>query len=238
MAESRNGIKLTSDEIGLLIAYRSERGLMAERRNSVLARAIAAAGQRGSGRGAGGVQGIEREYHRGRRDAMRELYESGGLTASQLGVEVLYLLPDEFVDIYSWVFHRALRVGDQAISGAQEGKGSVGKARGNDGKGTVLGSDSAMGRRGHGESKGGPGGGRELTPVIGNEKALAMKTFMDKELVKIGREVRMMGMARDDSELERAGMRCKGRGGRGCGRYMQARWNYCPECGARKGGGD
>ena len=92
---------LTDDELTLLEHYREARGQLNTRRTSAIAKALGTPTPSqlramSSGYGKGGRNDRD-PYLQGRRDALRELYESGGLPESQLGLEVLFLLPDDFI---------------------------------------------------------------------------------------------------------------------------------------------
>ena len=77
-----------------------------------------AAGGRG---GQVGLRGASEAFQAGRRSMAYELVESGGLAESRLGLEILYLLPDDFVVFYEQLFHKALGVGDNSVMHGRSG---------------------------------------------------------------------------------------------------------------------
>lgn len=180
-------------------------------------------------------------YHRGRRDAIRELYESGGLPQSQLGLEILFLLPDPFVKFYSSLFHQALTGGDsRAVSGTG---GGIEKSRGKR-NGIVLGSESGLQAQGTGKRYKNP------TNMVGSLAALRTKETLDKELAELVRlgtnalrryrsKADSMGQPSTEGHGAADSVRCHGkylgRNGhmRGCGRFVRQGWNFCPTCGTR-----
>ena len=182
-------------------------------------------------------------YYRGRRDAIRELYESGGLPQSQLGLEILFLLPDSFVKLYSSLFHQALAGGDsRAVSGKG---GGLEKAAGS--TGIVLGSTVGAQARGNGKRY------RTPTNMVASTDALKVKETLDKELdelVRLAKNALSMyrskaashtqpstktGAPKGTSDSVRCHGRYMGRNGhmRGCGRFIRSNWHYCPTCGTK-----
>ena len=221
----------------LLRLYAQRQGRWRARANRAISQALAQTQARGV-LGTGKDRRYTSEYLQGRRDALRELHESGGVAEMQLGLEVLYLLPDEFVTFYQQLFHRALRGADgQAISGKG---GGIEKSTGRKTTGIVLGSETNLQVAGTGKRYKNPAGS------IGSEKALKVKEGIDKELmalVGIGLR-RLSQLNQPDSNRGTAGQdagQCRGsKLGRNnetkrCGRFLKAGWEYCPSCGTPVG---
>jgi hypothetical protein len=227
-------IDLPEDEIQLLIDYRVMKGTRDRRRQGALAKALGSPNTPGSLRGG---QKSGDPYLQGRRDAMRELMESGGLPESQLGLEVLFLLPDSFVKFYQDLFHRALVGGS---SGAVSGKGGgIDKALGH--TGMVLGSETRLQAQGSGKRWKNP------SSMIGSDKAMRVKQRIDKELESLVHDgtdalrSKASGTGGSSGDLTAPIQnQCRGRvevrngpdvGVKGCGKFLKKGWKFCPACG-------
>lgn len=172
----------------------------------------------------------------GRRSMAYELRQSGGLAESQLGLEILYLLPDWFVEFYQRLFHEALQVKDSSVMGAQ-GKSGLDKARGT--TGTVLGSDTQLQASGSGKRWKNP------AYTIGSERAFRAKERLDAELVQLVKNTRRWMDAQKPTSrggIEGGGPRqCTGTIRRvagevglrdkACRMFLKLEWDYCPRCG-------
>lgn len=244
---------LTEEEVTLLIEYRRLEGARDRRRDGAIAKALGTPNTDGTLRKG---QRSGDAYLQGRRDAIRELYESGGLAESQVGLEVLYLLPDSFVDFYSKLFHKALTGG---TSGAISGKGG-GPNKAPGAPGMVLGSDTRLQAAGGGKKWKNPSGN------LGSDTAMRVKAQVDKELellVGMGSDAlkqRSGPRSKVDNGSEPAGVevnsadserttgastaQCRGkievRNGpdtvvKGCGKFLKRGWKFCPTCGSEVG---
>lgn len=135
------------------------------------------------------------------RTRLAEIRASAGVPHAQVSMEVLYFLPERFLHAYQALFTRALRSdgGEDGRNRSQQEAGEVGRARG-----------------------GSTGGGRRYkkTFVVLDEKALDVKSTIDKRLRMVARDIenQLKGEA-----SEKADLRC----GR-CGTFVQSRWKYCP----------
>lgn len=222
---------LTEEEVTLLIEFRTIAGNRDRRREGAIAKALGTPNTHGTLRKG---QRSGDPYLQGRRDAIRELYESGGLPDSQVGLEVLYLLPDSFVQFYQQLFHKALSGADgSAISGKG---GGANKAIG--APGMVLGSETRLQAAGGGKKWKNP------TNMLGSEKAMRVKAQVDKELeqlVGIGSDA-LRSKARQGAEPSTPVLsQCRGKvtvtNGpdtvvKGCGKFLKRGWKYCPTCGS------
>lgn len=188
-------------------------------------------------------------FQAGRRSLAYELVESGMLSPGRLGLEILYLLPDDFVQFYQDLFHQALQVKDDSVMHGRSG--GLEKAGGRQGM--------QLGSKDRGPQAGSSGKRWKNTPMaVGNETALRAKESMDKGLQDLVRnaKVYMAGeRARDQAHSGKlggqagsqgpggvgkadqtgrangkGGMRCNGAK---CGRFLKAGWTFCPECGTR-----
>lgn len=172
-------------------------------------------------------------YLLGRRDALMELYGAGGLPQGQMGLQLLFLLPDSFTTFYQALF-------DRALVGHGESRKSQGvvKAKGN--PGTVLGSDNRLQAQGGGKKYRVPAGN------IGSEKALQVKNELDKQLIILATDARA-ALNRNPRSKETNGnkpLQCRGnieplpgsgRAGKRCTRFLKHNWNFCPTCGWKIG---
>lgn len=170
----------------------------------------------------------EQAFFAGRRSMAYELRESGGLSSGRLGMEILYLLPDDFVQLYGALFHRALNVGDESVMAAH-GKGGVDKAIGRTGMATEH--DERGRDRGSGAQASGTGKKwKEQRIPIGSEAMMRVKQGVDKELMVLAS--RMKGaLANKDGEgkgEEQKGLQCINGV---CRSFLKPGWGYCPRCG-------
>lgn len=146
------------------------------------------------------------------RARLAEIRAAAGVPHSQISLEVLYFLPEGFLNHYITLFTTALKSdgGEDARNRSQAEAGVVGKATGNHFGGSTRRYKKAF--------------------VVLDERALDLKTAIDKRLRMIGRDIRQ-GLAGELAEAET--MRC----GR-CGTFVQGRWKYCPMDGSSLSVGD
>jgi len=174
----------------------------------------------------------EQAFFAGRRSMAYELRESGGLSSGRLGLEILYLLPDDFVQFYGSLFHRALSIGDSSVMHGRSG--GVERAKGR--TGTQLGENDRGGQA--------SGSGKKFknTPMmIGNEDMLKLKQRLDGRLVQLQREfAEYMGIGLqgpNGSAGQSGASRLGGPGLQGqctneaCRRFVKKDWKFCPGCG-------
>lgn len=136
-----------------------------------------------------------------RRRYAAELMSSGGLTSNRLSLEVLYLLPSEFVTGYVSLFYRALK--DPTGIQRQE---SIERATVKGGEG--LGSKAKGGKK------------HKIYWTVKDERALDLKGAIDKALMELSGDMQPGGQV--------ATKRCAGSS---CGRFLKPRWRFCPWCG-------
>jgi len=161
---------------------------------------------------------------------LKELSASGGLAQNRIALEVLYLLPQVFIEQYTTLFFEALRedakgtdlearAGEMTVKlKDRKGEQSRAKVRANTGRqneGVV-----ARGAQGEGTKR------YRNAWVIRNEKALKVKTEVDRKLRLLSVEIATSLKPEGHIESTR---RCVGPG---CGRYLKNEWRYCPSCGA------
>lgn len=211
----------------------------------------------GDSKAPGNMRGSTEAFQAGRRSLAYELIESGNLASSRLGLEILYLLPDDFVQFYQDLFHQALQVKDDSVMHGRSG--GLEKAGGRQGM--------QLGSKDRGPQAGSSGKRWKNTPMaVGNESALRAKTAMDKGLQDLVRDAKRYLASerelRDQAHSEKlagsenlsqgpgavskadhvrssgsgvragGGIRCAGAK---CGRFLKAGWTFCPECGTRTG---
>lgn len=222
---------LTDDEIELLKLFEAAVGRRRERAYRAISEALRQTQARGV-LGTGKDRRYTSEYLQGRRDALRELHESGGVAEMQLGLEVLYLLPDSFVTFYQDLFHKALTGANGA---AVSGKGGgIEKSTGRKTTGIVLGSETNLQVAGTGKRYKNP------TTMIGSEKYLQVKAGVDKELMDlVGIGLTRLSQLNQPDQNRGTGVarQCQGSyEGRNqevkrCGRFVRKGWKFCPACG-------
>lgn len=194
----------------------------------------------GTGEGRLTLRNDEVAYLAGRRAMAYELLQSGGLAEAKLGTEILFLLPDSFVEFYGSLFHQALRVGDSSVMHGRSG--GLEKAKGQ--TGMALGSDTQLQAQGSGKKY-------KNTPMaIGSERALKVKERIDQGLRELVLDAkRSMSRSRMDNTSGGSGnfagqKQCRGAymipaglPGSGeakkCRRFLKDDWDFCPTCGTR-----
>ena len=162
---------------------------------------------------------------------LAEVLSAAGVNERRVAVELLYLLPRDFTLMYEQVFHEAYSLGDEGRGGREEGKGEVGLAR-----------RKAGGKEGEIRGVGSGGGKKGSVFPVRNMDAVARKDWIDRQLRKITRAVRSGGGGIGDGEGLRCGWRRDGEGvlvkrDKGCGKFMEPNWNWCPSCGLAGPGG-
>lgn len=142
------------------------------------------------------------------RARLAEIRAAAGVPHAQVSMEVLYFLPAAFLNVYAEVFERALKSdgGGDATARAQSEAGELGKARGAGAKTT--------GKR------------FKKTFVVLDEKALALKSAMDKRLRNIARDARTALEGGEFGSQSSANSQCAR-----CGIFLQPSWKFCPRDG-------
>lgn len=123
-----------------------------------------------------------------------DLLASAGVNSGRLSLEVLYLLPEEFVREYIELFWEALR---EDISTGKSGGENPIKKQGEFRKGKLK-RDRETGELTPGSARGAQGGGKKYRNhwLIRSEFALEVKQRVDRKLV------RMIGITRRDVKRE------------------------------------
>lgn len=146
------------------------------------------------------------------RSRLAEIRAAAGVPHSQISMEVLYFLPKDFIQTYGVLFTQAVKSdgGEDARSAQQTDGATVGKV--------------AVTKTGAGPTVGAAKKRYKKTFVVLDEKALEIKTRMDKRLRGMAREIQaeLAGSDRADS-----GARCCSK----CGMFMQLTWGFCPKDG-------
>jgi hypothetical protein len=176
---------------------------------------------------------IESEVRR----RLTEAAASAGVPHARASLEVLYLLPDGFLDAYTALFDAALKLPGSPTGGTIQ-QGELGKANSNDAlPGTHKGLRVNSGVEGGGDAPHLGGGAGKKGPggwAVKSLLALEVKTRMDKRLRSMARDMRreLAGVEDDgrddDGRQRRAVLQCSG-----CGRIAQPDWGWCPNCGGR-----
>lgn len=142
------------------------------------------------------------------RARLAEIRASAGVPHAQVSLDVLYFLPRAFLEQYADMFTRAVKAdgGEDARNRSQHEAGEVGKATG----GTT----------------GGAGKRYKKTFVVLDERALNLKTLVDKRLRMIARDIEA-GLSGEQVKASTA--QCSG-----CGMFLQTGWKFCPKDGTMR----
>ncbi len=148
------------------------------------------------------------------RARLAEIRAAAGVPHAQITLEVLYFLPKAFLEQYEQMFTRALKAdgGESVRNTSQAEAGELGKATGTRG--------------------GAKTGGKKYkkTFVVLDERALNLKTSIDKRLRMIARDIES-GLA--GAEAVSRPTTCGS-----CGMFLQAAWKFCPKDGTVQSPGD
>lgn len=170
---------------------------------------------------------VEAEVRRRLADAL----SSAGVNSGRISLEILYLLPEEFVREYVELYWQAL---GENISGSGMGQGKD--------EGQVLRTRSKGTPK---QMRPGQGGGKKykgLPLVIKDEQALEAKTRIDRKLRRVvGSTIREVKSSMDQSGNSLRKRQVDEHGGAGviksaggarrcedCGKLMAVEWKRCP----------
>lgn len=140
------------------------------------------------------------------RTRLAQIRASAGVPHAQIALDVLYYLPKAFLDQYTDMFTRAVKAdgGESTRNQSQLDSAQVGKASGSGAK---------------------PGRRYKKTFVVLDEKALDIKSAIDKRLRMMARDIESQLAG---GEMGKASNRCGT-----CGTFIQNRWKYCPMDGSQ-----
>lgn len=150
---------------------------------------------------------------------LTEIFAAAGMRSNRAALELLYLLPGDFISAYEAVFERALKLDGSSATGALKDAAELGKAKG--------GTSQTTGRKT--QLSGGAGKKYKTYWVVKNDSALELKHALDKKLRRLARELRD---DLSDVEVMDAGGKVAGKCRcLRCGQLMNRDWNFCPGCG-------
>lgn len=153
-----------------------------------------------------------------------EVLASAGVDTRRVALQVLYYLPDSFVELYEELFDRALRIAGEAPTGTEAG--ALGKA--------PSGTSGSKGNKT--QLRGGQGKKYKSTWVVKDDDALDLKHRVDKRLRALARDMQSeMTFGRsqaDDGVGVILGKYCPGQGC-GKGKLKSEVWRFCPDCGTK-----
>lgn len=161
---------------------------------------------------------------RAARDKYTDFLAAAGVSADRMALEVLYWLPQDFLDLYQELYMRGLR-------GTDGGTGDRGRAA------TETGELAKAARKTtrDGSFAGSGGGGKRYKKywVVADERALELKTKIDKRLRSMTRDIRdeLSEMDFRDRRGERPRLRVGRSGCPECGLIVSPVWMYCSRCG-------
>lgn len=140
------------------------------------------------------------------RTRLAEIRAAAGVPHSQISMEVLYFLPERFIEIYGTLFTKAVKSdgGESARAAQQQSAAEVGKSAN-----TAAATNQKRFKR---------------TFVVLDEKALDVKTKIDKRLRQIARDIEVE-LAGGEGRAE--AVTCNN-----CGMFLQRDWRFCPRDGS------
>lgn len=143
------------------------------------------------------------------RSRLAEIRAAAGVPHAQVSLEVLYFLPKGFLDVYRELFSRALKSdgGESSRNQAQQDQADLEKSTGRGAKTNQ--------RR------------YKKTFVVLDEKALLVKTMVDKRLRALAREIETVLAGGDVDRPTQMCSRCRS--------IVNDSWQYCPKCGTARG---
>lgn len=155
------------------------------------------------------------------RDMFTDMMAGAGVHADRMALEVMYWLPQDFLDLYQELYTRALR-------GTDGGTGDRGKAAQTTGE---------LGKAAR-KTAGGQGKKYKKYWTVADEQVLELKSRVDKRLRSMTREIRdtlteydikggekVIGTGR----VKAAAAQCVD-----CGILLAVHWKFCPRCGLSK----
>jgi hypothetical protein len=147
------------------------------------------------------------------RKRLAEIMSSGGLGYNQISLEILYLLPEEFIGRYIWLWEKALGpAGSGEAAGRQAARnGGLGLARTRTEKKGVVPTGASPTQKKW----------KRMGLSVRDEKALELKDRIDRRLRAIARDIRAY-------EVE--GMMAKQQTAQciSCRRMGDPNWKFCP----------
>lgn len=154
------------------------------------------------------------------RKRLADIRASAGVPHNQVALEVLYMLPGDFLRQYSALFSAALKSDGGESARAQQQQ-----------DGAVVGKTKSLGKTGRGPTV--QGGQRRWKQAwtVQDDRMLALKTRIDKRIRAIGREIHedMLDLTEGAAQLEsrrHIGLQCCS-----CKTFLDAGWKFCPQCG-------
>lgn len=156
-----------------------------------------------------------------------EMMAAGGVDSRRAALQVLYYLPDSFVENYEQLFDRALKIAGESTP-AGDSAGALGKA--------PSGTSGSKGNKT--QLRGGQGKKYKSIWVVQDDELLDFKHRVDKRLRTLGREIQaeLLGVGNggvsdgsDDGKVRILGKYCPGKG---CSRRLKnEQWRFCQDCG-------
>lgn len=149
------------------------------------------------------------------RKRLAELMSSAGLGYNSISLEVLYLLPEEFIGRYIWLWEKALGpAGSGDNAGRQADRdGGLGVAKTETGKRGVMPTGASSTQKKW----------KRMGLAIRDEKALELKDRIDRRLRSIARDIRSFEVEGGLGTSGKKTAQCTK-----CGRVGEERWAYCP----------
>lgn len=147
-----------------------------------------------------------------------------GLDTRRVAMEVLYLLPTEFIRTYEAIFHEAISLGDEGSGTKADRDAELGRAKGS-------GAHSSVHSRKN-----------SVFPVKDLE-AFQQKEWIDRKLRSLTRQIKkgagLPGLApglKCGWRVTEEGKLVRRERVKGCGKYLEEAWKFCPSCGLARAG--
>lgn len=151
------------------------------------------------------------------RTRLAEIMSSAGLGYNQIALEILYLLPKDFVEKYIELFEKALGpTGGKAPGDTMAREGELGRAH------------TVTRKKGEMVGAGAGAGGKRYKKifVVRDERALELKGRIDRRLRAIARDIRVGIEVQAGEKVGETAKQC----GK-CGRIYVMNYNFCPQDG-------
>ena len=182
---------------------------------------------------------------------LAERLSSAGLSQSQVALSVLFLLPGDFVKAYEALYHKALKVdgdrgkGERIVvektekrrdeageyeEGTWEYEEYDGVVKAKGARKTAMREGASLGQM-PGAKK---GKAYKQAWTVADEQALELKHKMDKRLRKMAREMRVLVDSGAEGVEREPQKKCTGKG---CSKWLEHGWKWCPHCGTRQRAG-
>lgn len=172
------------------------------------------------------------------RKKLADALSSAGMNARRVAVEVLYLMPEDFIAQYETLFFATYSTGEEGRGGLADRDAEVGKARGKAKRERTI--ETKLGPEWGSRDSSGKGSRRSSVFPVKSEEMMEQKLWVDRQLRKLGRQIKTgekglagaAGVGRVRCGLRtNSNVSVKDKEGKGCGKWLEKEWRFCPSCG-------